>query len=65
MRISAYFRETPQLVVGGTFKIATNLFFQVFTVHALVNNNFVPIIYALFQYKNGVWYARYFKNCWS
>jgi hypothetical protein len=38
---------TGHWFADGTFKVAPELFYQVFTIHALVDNNIMPCVYAL------------------
>lgn len=45
--------------VDGTFSVAPNIFTQLFTIHALINNKVVPLIYVLMPSKRE---DIYFKN---
>ncbi|KAL3886733.1 hypothetical protein ACJMK2_026711 [Sinanodonta woodiana] len=44
--------------VDGTFKVAPELFYQVFTIHALIDSKAVPLIYCLIQDKAEATYSR-------
>ena len=46
----------------GTFKVAPSLFFQIFTIHALVDRSAVPLIYVLHLYKSEATYLRVFQK---
>ncbi|CAK1591269.1 unnamed protein product [Parnassius mnemosyne] len=48
--------------VDGTFKVAPQLFLQVFTIHALVDNRSIPLIYVLLQDKREETYVRVFQK---
>jgi len=48
--------------VDGTFKVAPELFLQVFTVHALVDKTAIPLIYVLLQDKSERSYTRVFQK---
>ena len=39
--------QHPQWMADGTFKIAPSIFYQLYTIHALVHGNLVPCVYAL------------------
>jgi hypothetical protein len=41
----ALLNEFPHWCVDGTFKVAPQFFTQVYTVHALINNRALPMIY--------------------
>jgi hypothetical protein len=41
----ALLNEFPHWSVDGTFKVAPQFFTQVYTVHALINNRALPMIY--------------------
>jgi hypothetical protein len=44
--------------MDGTFKVAPELFYQVFTIHALIDSKAVPLIYCLIQDKAEATYRR-------
>ena len=44
-------QDSPPLDGGGTFKISSKSFFQVYTVHALLRSNLVPCIFVLLPNK--------------
>ncbi|CAG4985916.1 unnamed protein product [Parnassius apollo] len=48
--------------VDGTFKVAPQLFLQIFTIHALVDNRSIPLIYVLLQDKREETYVRVFQK---
>lgn len=48
--------------VDGTFKVAPELFLQLFTIHALVDNRSIPLIYVLLQDKREETYVRVFEK---
>jgi hypothetical protein len=48
--------------VDGTFKVAPQFFTQVYTVHALVNNRALPMIYVLLNNKQQATYKRVFEK---
>lgn len=48
--------------VDGTFKVAPELFFQVFTIHAVVDKSSLPLIYVLLQDKSEESYVRIFQK---
>uniref|UniRef100_A0A6P7FYN1 Uncharacterized protein LOC114332088 n=1 Tax=Diabrotica virgifera virgifera TaxID=50390 RepID=A0A6P7FYN1_DIAVI len=48
--------------VDGTFKVAPELFVQVFTIHALVENTCMPLVYVLLQNKSEITYVRVFQK---
>ena len=39
--------QHPQWMADGTFKIASSIFYQLYTIHALVQGNLVPCVYAI------------------
>ena len=46
----------------GTFKTVPEIFYQLYTVHALVSNNVFPCIYALLPNKTQATYTRLFQE---
>ena len=44
--------------MDGTFKVAPELFYQVFIIHAFTDNKAVPLIYCLIQDKVEATYRR-------
>ena len=52
--------EAECLYVDGTFHICPNIFYQVFTVHAVVNRVHVPLAYCLLPNKRQETYERVF-----
>lgn len=53
---------TGHWFADGTFKVAPELFYQVFTIHALVDNNIMPCVYALLPNKNEDTYYELFNQ---
>ena len=39
--------QNPQWMADGTFKIAPSIFYQLYTIHAILQENLVPCVYAL------------------
>jgi hypothetical protein len=54
----ALLNEFPHWCVDGTFKVAPQFFTQVYTVHALINNRALPMIYVLLNNKQQATYKR-------
>ena len=52
----------PHWFVDGTFKVAPELFFQLFTIHGLVDNRAMPLIYVLLTDKTEASYLRVFEK---
>lgn len=48
--------------IDGTFKVAPKLFFQVFTIHSLVEHKALPMVYALMTDKTEASYNRLFDG---
>ena len=48
--------------VDGTFKVAPELFMQLFTIHGLVDNRALPMIYVLLTNKTEDSYFRVFDK---
>src|SRR6218665_1314816 len=48
--------------VAGTFRVAPAIFYQVFTLHALIDNKAVPLVYCLIQDKTKATYIRVFEK---
>ncbi|KAL3863532.1 hypothetical protein ACJMK2_005284 [Sinanodonta woodiana] len=44
--------------VDGTFKVAPEVFYQIFTIYALIDSKAVPLIYCLIQDKAEATYSR-------
>ena len=53
---------TGHWFADGTFKVAPELFYQVFTIHALVDNNIIPCVYALLPNKTEDTYFEMFQQ---
>lgn len=54
--------ENRHWFVDGTFKVAPELFMQLFTIHALLDNSATPLIYALLPSKSEATYGRLFQK---
>ena len=48
--------------IDGTFKVAPELFMQVFTIHGLVDNQALPLVYVLLTNKTEASYFRVFDS---
>jgi len=49
--------------MDGTFKVASRMFLHIFTIHALVDNSAVPLVYVLLQDKSQSSYTlAFFRN---
>ena len=55
-------RDSPHWFCDGTFKVSPGIFFQVYTIHAMVNGQVIPCIYALLPNKTEVQYNRLFRH---
>ena len=53
---------TAHWFLDGSFKTAPVLFFQLYTVHALVNERTIPCVYALLQNKTQATYIELFEK---
>lgn len=58
----ALLHEFGDWCVDGTFKVAPNLFYQVYTIHCLIDSKAVPMIYALLCNKTKDSYVRLFTK---
>uniref|UniRef100_A0A0L8G2X7 FLYWCH-type domain-containing protein n=1 Tax=Octopus bimaculoides TaxID=37653 RepID=A0A0L8G2X7_OCTBM len=54
--------SSEHLQVDGTFKTVTQLFEQLYTVHAVKNNFTIPIVYALLPHKKADTYRKLFAK---
>lgn len=54
--------QYPHWFMDGTFKIAPEIFLQVFTIHALIDNRSIPLIYVLMGTKTQADYERVFQK---
>ena len=48
--------------MDGTFKLCPEIFYQIYTIHALNNNQVFPCVFALLPNKNEVTYNRLFRE---
>jgi len=54
--------QNPHWFMDGTFKVAPELFVQLFTIHALVDRRAMPMMYVLLQSKSQADYERVFRK---
>lgn len=54
-------KESKHWFADGTFKVSPRIFFQLYTVHALLNERVIPCIYALLPNKTLDTYNRLFQ----
>ena len=54
-------RDSPDWHVDGTFKVCPTLFYQLFTIHAVVHGQMVPCVFALLPDKKETTYRRLFE----
>ncbi|XP_030072563.1 FLYWCH-type zinc finger-containing protein 1 [Microcaecilia unicolor] len=54
--------ENNHWFIDGTFKISPELFFQVFSIHALVDKSALPLVYVLMMDKKEETYVRVFRK---
>lgn len=55
-------QQNEHWFVDGTFRVAPVIFYQVFTIHALIDNKAVPLVYCLIQDKTEATYIRVFEK---
>ena len=48
--------------MDGTFKLCREIFYQIYTIHALNNNQVLPCVFALLPNKNEVTYNILFRE---
>ena len=53
-----WLRENPHWLADGTFKIAPEVFLQVYTVHVVLQQTVIPCLYALMRNKTEAMYDR-------
>jgi hypothetical protein len=53
---------TGHWFADGTFKTAPELFYQIYTIHALVDNNILPCVYAFLPNKTEQTYYEMFQQ---
>ena len=51
--------------VDGTFSVTPNIFYQVFTVHVLVNDTIIPCLYGFLPNKSKQSYERFWSGVYS
>ena len=56
------FEQYPHWFIDGTFKVAPEIFLQVFTINALIDNCSIPLIYVLMRTKTQADCARVFRK---
>ena len=54
--------EAETIYIDGTFKASLQLFYQLFTVHAVYNGQHFPFVYALLPNKTTSTYNRLFTK---
>lgn len=54
--------ENPHWFMDGTFKVCPEIFFQVYTVHCLLNNQTFPCVFALLPNKTEESYNRFLSE---
>lgn len=50
------------IFVDGTFKSCPKLFYQLFTIHGVLNNNYIPLVYFLLPSKSANCYTYAFQH---
>ena len=55
----------PQWFMDGTFKVYTEIFFQIYTIHALINHQIFPGVFALLSNKTEGTYNRFLTEVLS
>jgi hypothetical protein len=50
------------IFVDGTFKSCSKLFYQFFTIHGELNNNYIPLVYFLLPSKSANCYTYAFQH---
>ncbi|KAL3853327.1 hypothetical protein ACJMK2_016875 [Sinanodonta woodiana] len=55
-------KDSQHWFMDGTFKVIPELFFQLYTVHALVTGSIVPCLFVLLPNKTQVTYCRLFEE---
>ncbi|XP_025192275.1 uncharacterized protein LOC112592439 [Melanaphis sacchari] len=54
-------REMKTVFIDGTFKSCPKLFYQLFTVHGVKNNHYVPLVFFLLPNKTSDTYTKAFR----
>jgi hypothetical protein len=55
-------KQSDHWFCDGTFAVSPEIFYQVYTIHAICNGKVVPCIYALLPNKTGASYERFFRK---
>ena len=55
-------QEANDWFCDGTFKVVPTVFFQLFTIHALINNHMIPCVYALLPNKQSATYVKLLRK---
>ena len=54
--------NSSQLLGDGTFKLCAQIFSQIYTIHALVNHEFLPYVFAILPSKAKIIHEQFFKT---
>ena len=54
--------NSPQWFGDGTFKLCPEIYFQIYTVHALSNNDVLPCVFGLLPSKTEVIYTDFLRQ---
>jgi hypothetical protein len=60
-QIKFFFCESHTIFVNGTFEYCPKYFTQLFTIHSLKNNIYVPLVFCLLKNKNYETYTQALK----
>lgn len=55
-------RENRNWYADGTFKKCPDIFMQIYSIHVIVKNKSIPVIYALLPYRNRITYEALFTK---
>jgi len=50
------------IFIDGTYKSCPKLFYQLFTIHGVLNNNYIPLVYFLLPSKSANCYTYAFQH---
>jgi hypothetical protein len=53
---------THHFMSGGTFRVVPEVFYQLYTIHAIYQDHVIPVISALLRRKDTVTYRRLFNE---
>lgn len=57
-----FLRQVKTIFVDGTFKACPKLFYQIFTIHAVKDNVYIPLVFFLLPDKSTVSYVHAFRS---